>query len=131
MIVEARIFWGLFVFFVVVGAVYGVLSHEPAGTTALALSAGMAFIVALYLSYTARSIDPRPEDDPEAEIIDGAGELGFYSPYSWWPLAVAFSGGVTAVGVVFAHWLIALGVLMLLLSVTGLLFEYNRGEHVR
>ena len=31
-----------------------------------------------------------PEDNPDAEIYDGAGEYGFFSPHSWWPMPVAW-----------------------------------------
>ena len=30
------------------------------------------------------------DDDLDAEVSDGAGELGFFSPHSWWPLPLAF-----------------------------------------
>ena len=39
-------------------------------------------------------MEPRPEDLKDAEIADGAGELGFFPPYSWWPL---WCGGALAV----------------------------------
>ena len=42
--------------------VYWVLSEEPAGTVALAFTAGLAFLIGYYLLFTARRIDPRPED---------------------------------------------------------------------
>ena len=36
-------------------------------------------------------MDPRPEDRKDGEIADGAGELGFFPPYSWWPLWCALT----------------------------------------
>ena len=40
--------------------------------------------------------DPdRPEDRSDGEIADGAGEQGFFPPYSWWPL---FCASALAVG---------------------------------
>ena len=44
--------------------------------------------------------EPRPEDRMDGEIADGAGELGFFPPYSWWPLwcAAALGGGVGRAG---------------------------------
>ena len=50
------------------------------------------------------------EDYEDAEIADGAGELGFFSPGSWWPLLIALSASVTAVGTaLWLPWLLAAG----------------------
>ena len=106
--VEGILFAGLAVFFGIVAAAYWILSREPAGTAALILSGGLGFIVGYYLLFTSRRIDPRPEDDLEANVSDGAGDLGFFSPHSWWPLPVAFSAAVVAFGFVFAIWLVVL-----------------------
>jgi hypothetical protein len=127
--VEGILFAALAVFFGVAAAAYWVLSREPAGTTALVLSGGLGFIIGYYLLFTSRRIDPRPEDDLEAAVSDGAGDLGFFAPYSWWPLPVGFSAAVVALGVVFAMWLVALGFFMLFASVIGFVFEYYRGVH--
>ena len=43
-------------------------------------------MVTFYLGFHAKKMEPRPEDRKDAEIADGAGELGFFPPYSWWPL---------------------------------------------
>jgi hypothetical protein len=45
------------------------------------------------------------------------------------PLAVAASASVTALGTVFGWWLAITGVFFLLLSVTGFVFEFYRGDH--
>jgi hypothetical protein len=55
-------------------------------------------------------------------------EYGFYSPHSWWPLAVAVPAVIVVLGLIFAVWLIVLGVAALILGLIGFLFEYYRGE---
>lgn len=133
--IEARLFEFVAAFFVVVALLYGILSSifapggvEWAGTTALALTGCMALIVATYFRFVARRLDTRPEDYEGAEISDGAGELGFFSPHSWWPILIALSASVAAVGIgLWLTWLIATGVVFVLLSVAGLLFEYYLG----
>jgi hypothetical protein len=127
--VEGWLFAAGTFFFALVAIVYGVWSGEPAGTTALALTGGLAALVGFYILFTSRHIDPRPEDSKDAEIADGAGELGFYSPHSWWPLPTAASAAMLAAGLIFGWWLVAVGVVCLLLSVVGLVFEYYRGAH--
>ncbi len=74
------------VFFGLVAPAYWFLSYDPTGTAALIMTALLATLVAFYLGFHASKMEPRPEDRKEAEIADGAGELGFFPPYSWWPL---------------------------------------------
>jgi Cytochrome c oxidase subunit IV len=128
--IEGWLFAGGFFFFSISAVVYGLLSDEPAGTVALAFTGGLAFLVGYYLLFTARRIDSRPEDRLDAEIADGAGELGFYSPHSWWPLAVGFFAAVTFAGIVFGWWLFIIGAGGGGLAVIGLVFEYYRGDPV-
>ncbi len=133
--IEARLFafiTGFFVFatvlYVILTALFATGGTEWAGATALALTAGLAFIVASFFWFVSRRIDTRPEDYEGAEISDGAGELGFFSPHSWWPILVALSASVAAVGIaLWQPWLIAAGVVFVLGSVSGLVFEYYIG----
>src|SRR6201984_2057940 len=115
--IEARLFEFIAAFFVFTAVLYAILTwryatggEEWAGTTALALTGGLALIVATFFRFVARRLDTRPEDYEGAEISDGAGELGFFSPHSWWPILVALSGSVTAVGIaLWLPWLIVAG----------------------
>ncbi|AEF35703.1 MULTISPECIES: cytochrome c oxidase subunit 4 [Mycobacteriaceae] len=133
--IESRLFEFVATFFVVVGVVYAVLTSlfatggvEWAGSTALILTGVMALIVATFFRFVARRLDTRPEDYEAAEISDGAGELGFFSPHSWWPILIALSGSVAAVGIaLWLPWLITAGVVLVISSVAGLVFEYYIG----
>ena len=127
--VEGRIFAGLAVFFVIVAVAYGELSREVVGTTALVLSGALASAIGFYgLRLNAR-LGPRPEDRPDADISEGAGVFGFYSPHSWWPLPTAASAAIMTLGFAFGWWLTVLGAFMLISSAVGFVFEYYRGYH--
>ena len=133
--IEARLFEFLTAFFALVTVVYGVLTAlyanggiEWAGTTALVLTTGLTLITGTFFRFVARRLDTRPEDYEDAEISDGAGELGFYSPHSWWPLPVAFFAAATFLGIIIGWWLVIIGVIGGALAVIGLVFEYYRGE---
>jgi Cytochrome c oxidase subunit IV len=132
--VEARIFLGLTGFFIVVSIMYGIWTDqaqgavETAGLAALILSGGLTFIAGSFFWFVSRRIDPRPEDRNDAEIAEGAGELGFFSPGSYWPVGIALSAAITGVGMAFFQiWLVFIGVFAILSTVGGLLFEYYIG----
>ena len=133
--IEARLFEFLTAFFALVTVVYAVLTAlyanggiEWAGTTALVLTTGLTLITGTFFRFVARRLDTRPEDYEDAEISDGAGELGFYSPGSWWPLLIALSASVTAVAVaMWLPWLIAAGAVFVIATAAGLVFEYYTG----
>ena len=127
--VEGWLFASGTVFFSIVAFIYWIFSGEPVGTTALVLTAGLAFLIGFYVLFTARRIDPRPEDRRDAEIFEGAGELGFFSPHSWWPLPTAFGAALTGLGLIFGAWLALLGVAILGFAIFGMVFEYYRGVH--
>ena len=130
--VEALIFNLIAVFCFVCAIVYGVWSREPIGTTALALSGGLTILIGGFFWFVSRRIDLRPEDRKDAEIADGAGELGFFSPASYWPFTLALAVGLTGLGVAFwYYWLLALGAVTVLIAVGGLLFEYYVGQNAQ
>ncbi len=131
---EYRLFIGVSLFLIVAAVVYGwwtnhaMGSVEPIGTTALVLSTLLCAMCGGYFWFVSRRIDPRPEDRLDAEIADGAGELGFFSPGSYWPFGIAMSALIASLGLVFwMWWLIALGIVCVLLSSSALLFEYYTG----
>ena len=127
-----RLFVGIALFFGLVAVVYWFMAKEPAGTAALVFTGALGFLVAFYLLFTARRVEPLPEDDEEGEIAEGAGVQGFYSPHSWWPLAVGLGAAVIAFGLVFVMWwMIILGVVATVISVAGMLFEYYVGDFAR
>lgn len=129
--VEGWLFGGVAIFVLGMTVLYWFLSHDPTGTTALALCFGLCFLVASYVLFTGNRLGPRPEDDPAAEISDGAGEMGFFSPYSWWPLAVAATAAAGFLGIIFGWWLDFLAAPLLVTAVIGFVFEYYRGENAR
>jgi protein-S-isoprenylcysteine O-methyltransferase Ste14 len=125
--VEGLLFAFYAAFFVPVTIIYWVLSGDPTGTTALVLTFGLAAMVGYYLWFTARRMEARPEDRPDAEISEGAGEMGFFSPHSWWPIATAASAMLVGLGLIFGVWLGLIGFSLLLITVFGFLFEYYVG----
>ncbi|HEX4724874.1 MAG TPA: cytochrome c oxidase subunit 4 [Pseudonocardiaceae bacterium] len=137
--VEGRIFLYIAVFAFVMAVVYAVwaklgsVDHtvEPVGLIGLILTGGLCLIIGTFFEFVARRLEqPRPEDNPRAEISDGAGEVGFFSPGSYWPIALAFSAALVGVALAFwLVWLLVTGIIVVLLMVGGLVFEYHIGPN--
>ena len=130
--VEALVFNIIGVFCVIAAVVYGFWAREPIGTTALVLSAGLTFLIGGFFWFVSRRIDARPEDRKDADIVDGAGELGFFPPASYWPFALALSAGLMGIALAFFYsWLIIIAGAALLITIGGLLFEYYVGQNAQ
>ena len=125
--VEGLLFAVYAVFLVFVSAVYWLLSQDPTGTACLVLAGGLALMIGSYLIVTARRMEARPEDRGDAEVSEGSGEMGFFSPHSWWPIATAGAFTVLTLGLVFGPWLALIGVLLIVTTSLGFLFEYYVG----
>jgi hypothetical protein len=89
-----------------------------------------ALIIGFYVLFTGKRVGARPEDRLDAEIDEADPNYGFFSPHSWWPLPVAAGAAITFLGLIFATWIMVIGITMLLVAVFGWLFEYYRGEFV-
>jgi hypothetical protein len=134
--VEFRLFGLLAGLFFAFAIAYGLWTWiedgrvEVAGTTALVLTGALGLIVGSYFWFISRRIDPRPEDRLDADIAEGAGELGFFSPGSYWPFGLAFGAMIAGLGLAFSeYWMLALGLIGVLFAVGGLLFEYYTRGH--
>jgi hypothetical protein len=136
---EGRLFAVLALFVFSAAAVYGWWTYydsgqhgkaqvEWIGLIALILSGLLLTMCFSALWLISQRIEPRPEDRADAEIVDGAGEIGFFSPGSYWPFAIAVAAMVASIGMAFQQWwLVAVGIIAVLMTASGLLFEYYTG----
>jgi hypothetical protein len=125
--VEGWLFIGCGIFLLGADIVYWYVSYDPTGTTALALSVGLTMLAGFYVLFTGRRLPKRPEDDEAGEIAQGTGEIGFFSPHSWWPLWVGAAAATTAVGFAIGWWLVLIGIVAVMFASIGFVFEYYRG----
>ena len=127
---EAWIFVVCTVFFLLVTPAYWLIAKDPTGTSALTMTFLLSALVTFYLGFHASRMEPRPEDRKDAEIADGAGELGFFPPYSWWPLWCAATLGLIVFGTAMgAWWLLIIGFGLGAIALCGWIYEYYIGEH--
>lgn len=126
---EAWIFSITAAFFAVVAPAYWFMSGDPTGTAALIMCALLAGMITAYLGFHASKMDARPEDRSDGEVVEGAGELGFFPPYSWWPFWIGLAWAVATLAIAMAlWWLLIIGGVLVLLALGGWVFEYYRGE---
>ena len=126
--VEGWLFLGCGVFFLGTDVVYWYTSYDPTGTVALALAVCLATLAGFYVLFVGRRIPARPEDNPEGEIVEGTGDIGFFSPHSWWPLFLGLAAAVAALGFAIGWWLVLIGIMLVVLTSIGFVFEYYRGH---
>ena len=125
--VNWRLFAFLSVFYVIMTVIYYYVGGEAVGITGMLLSACLAGMVAFYVWFTQKRIGVAiPSDNDEAEIADDAGELGFYSPHSWWPLPVALSAVAMSLGLIIGWWLTLIALGSLIISIIGMVTEYEK-----
>ncbi|MBV9795696.1 MAG: cytochrome c oxidase subunit 4 [Actinobacteria bacterium] len=127
--VEGWLFLGCATFFGGADIIYWYYSKDPTGTAALAFAVCLAILTGFYVLFTGRRLPERPEDNPQGEIAEGTGEIGFFSPHSWWPLFVGVSCAITCFGFAIGWWLFLIGALMTMFTVIGFVFEYYRGHY--
>jgi hypothetical protein len=135
-----KLYWILAVFFALLAAVYVVWSLldplqgqiEWVGTFGIALSGVLVAFVAFYL---AKVHDAQggalPEDRLDANIDDGDPELGFYSPWSWWPIMLAASAALLFLGLAAGFWISYIAIGLGIISLVGWVYEYYRGLFAR
>ncbi|QEW02851.1 cytochrome c oxidase subunit 4 [Microbacterium lushaniae] len=137
------LWWLLSVFFLVVGIAYTVWAMlfytgdvltriEWVGTVALVFAALMAALIAFYVQRVHRAQGGElPEDILTADIDDGDPEMGEFSPWSWWPIVLAFSAAIAMIGLAVGAWLMPIGIAIFAVAIVGWVFEYYRGYFAR
>lgn len=121
-----KLFFFLAVFYAVVDIVYWRVGGEALGVTAIGLSGGLALTIGFYFWTNDKRLGQQPSDNDEGEIADLAGELGFFSPHSWWPLPLALSACTAGLGLVIGWWLTVIGIGALVVSIIGFTTEYEK-----
>ncbi|MCO5294036.1 MAG: cytochrome c oxidase subunit 4 [Homoserinimonas sp.] len=133
-------FWILSVFFFLESIGYTIwslldpfhLKIEWVGTLAMALCGVLFALIAFYLGMQYRRQGGElPEDVRTANIDDGDTEVGFYSPWSWWPMTIGVGAALTFLGVAIGAWIAFIGVTLALVALVGWVFEYYRGNFGR
>ncbi|MCS5719711.1 cytochrome c oxidase subunit 4 [Herbiconiux sp. CPCC 205763] len=136
---NTNLFWILFAFMVVADAAYTIWSLiwyggqvEWVGTVGIGLAAILSAFLAFYLGRVHKAQGAElPEDRLDSNIDDGDPEMGFYSPWSWWPIILAGGGALMVLGLAVGFWISFIAGAVLLIAIVGWVFEYYRGYFAR
>ncbi len=127
---EKYVFLFIAVFFAIVTPIYWFMSGEIAGTFVLGFSGLLGLMIGGYLALTARNFDPRPEDRGDAEVVEGAGALGFFAPKSIWPFWAAVTVAIIFLGPALSQlWISLVGFGIGIWSASGWILEFYRGDY--
>ena len=114
----SRVCLGLAVFLVVTGGVYGLTSHEHAGTTELLVSAvTFCFLGVLLRLLGAHEAEGEAVQEAEIQVTP-----------TIWPFGFAISGVILVVGLIVSQWIVILGGLAAAVSATGWLRDVARSH---
>lgn len=132
------VLWVLASYFILLTVVYTVWAVidtgvvEWIGSIAIGLSAVLAMFIAFFLQVQLKNQGGvLPEDRLDADVDDGDPEIGFYSPWSWWPVMLAAGAGVAMLGFSVGIWVALYGIPLVLVSLIGWTYEYYRGYFAR
>ena len=114
-----------------VAPAYWFIAGDPTGTSALVMTFLLTLLVTFYLGFHASRMEPRPEDRQDAEIADGAGELGLLPAVQLVAAVVRRDARACACSRIAmgAWWLFIIGVGLGAVALCGWIYEYYVGEH--
>jgi hypothetical protein len=121
---------GTGVFFAVIGGIYWFTSYEDAGFLMLMGSALLGLLPGSYYLWWASKMKPRPDDDPDASIEEGAGAVDAFPGSSIWPFVLGMGAMFAALTFVFGLWLAPLAAALILSAAIGVTVESRRGGAV-
>jgi ABC-type antimicrobial peptide transport system permease subunit len=105
----SRICMGLAVFLLVAGAVYGVTSHEPAGTTLLLVASATFWFLTFVTRHAAKQEEDHASGD-EVEIHIGP---------TIWPFGFAIAALIVALGLIVSSWILIPGAVFVVVCAAG------------
>ncbi len=124
---QARLFGGVAAFVALIGLVYWFVSYETAGTTLLALTAGLALMTALYVGWPRRGGQAHadaPAPEPGHDPHDGV----WFPAASIWPFAIGAGMVLVGNGLLLGRWLLIPAGVFLAWALAGMI---RQGRHRR
>ena len=137
---NSNLFWILGGFFwlsdvaYIIWSLLGSEHHEVewVGAVGMGLAGVFSFFLAFYLGRThAAQGGETPSDLVNANIDDGDPEMGNFSPWSWWPMTLAFALALVFLGFAVGIWISFIGAPIVIVAIIGWYYEYYRDNFAR
>lgn len=131
---NVNLLWVLTAFFIIATAGYVAWSWvyfgyvEIIGTAVIGFLIFLTSFIGFYLQSGMKKGELLPEDRLDAEIEEGAGEVGFFAPWSWWPFYVSASAAVVFLALAVDWWLFFIGIGLSIIGIIGWVYEHSRGR---
>ncbi len=121
---------GIGVFFGIVGLVYWFASYEDAGFLMLIGTSLLGFVPGAYYLWWSYHQKPQANDNPHAEIAEGAGTVESFPGSSIWPFILGMGATFLVLTFVFGLWMAPIAGALLLSGAIGGTVESRRGGTV-
>ena len=136
-----RVFLGIGLFVLVIGAIYWATAYEESGTVMLLLAGALSLWIGAYLWLRTRA-EPGPEAAAAESAAERAAEAGealpghgvaeegeHYLPHaSAWPFAIGLGAATLANGLVLGLWVIVPGAALMALGIGGFVRQTRRRD---
>ena len=125
--IEALLWAGLFVYYVVIGAIYWAVDGDPAGASLLLMATALGGLIAGWMwDWRRHHAHPRPADRVDADAEDETGVVGVFPTASVRPLALGVGMTAIVLGAVIGSWMLLAGVAITVSQVTLLTRDADR-----
>jgi hypothetical protein len=121
---------GIGLFFGVIALVYWFFSYEDGGFLMLVGSTLLGLFPGSYYLWWSYHSKRQSEDDPDADIAEGAGEIGSFPASSIWPFILGMGALFTTLTFVFGLWMAPIAAALILSGAIGATVESRRGAAV-
>ncbi|HEV3280065.1 MAG TPA: cytochrome c oxidase subunit 4 [Acidimicrobiales bacterium] len=128
--VDGLILGGIGVFFAIIAGVYWFTSYEDAGFLMLIGSAILGLLPGSYYLWWSYRQKPQPDDDPDAEVTEGAGTVESFPGSSIWPFILGMGAMFAVLTFVFGLWMAPIAAALILSAAIGATVESRRGGTV-
>jgi cytochrome c oxidase subunit IV len=122
---------GIGAFFGAIGIVYWFFSYEDGGFLMLIGSTLLGLFPGSYYLWWSYHMKVQADDDPEADVAEGAGDVGSFPASSIWPFILGMGALFTTLTFVFGLWMAPIAASLILSGAIGATVESRRGGTVR
>jgi hypothetical protein len=121
---------GIGAFFGVIGLVYWFWGYEDGGFLMLIGTALLGIFPGSYYLWWSHHMKLQPDDDPDADVAEGAGDIGSFPASSIWPFFLGMGALFATLTFVLGLWFAPIAATLLISGAIGGTVESRHGGTV-